>query len=220
MRLISPSHRGWSSRGGARSNNLWLPFAGACTQGPWRSTCKHSRLMFFGGPERATRIRTVWAPVLAGTAQLWYRLRATWQRFPFKLLLLANAATTATQAEDIARELLAAPACCVDPGLSGPLRDLAVASSTSPAEQIRFLLSDRVLAIVRQWAATASTSIHDIECMNAFTRRLQPGGAGRPKDFASAAAQVFLRNVRCSLQLAPAACAQTHSQGQGTTYGL
>ena len=36
--------------------------------------------------------------------------------------------------------------------------------------------------------------------MNAFTRRLQPGGAGRPKDFASAAAHVFLKE--CSLQLA------------------
>ena len=139
------------------------------------------RLMFFGGPERATRIRTVWAPVLAGTAQLWYRLRATWQRFPFKLLLLASAATTATQAEDIARELLAAPACCVDPGLSGPLRDLAVASSASLAEQIRFLLSDRILAIVRQWATTAPTSIHDIECMRALARRLQPGGGGEPR---------------------------------------
>jgi len=156
------------------------------------------RLMFCNGPDRADRIRTVWASLLAGAAQLWYRLWATWQRFPYKLLLLASATTAASEAMEIARELLAAPACCVDPGLSGPLRDLAVASSASSAGQIDFLLSNRVLAIVRQWATTAPTSIHDIECMNAFVRRLQPGGPGRPKDFASAAAHVFLKE--CAVQ--------------------
>ena len=88
----------------------------------------------------------------------------------------------------------------MDPGFSGALRDLARAHSSDQAEQICYLLSDRVLAVLHQWAVTAPTSIHDIECMNAFVRRLQPGGGGRPKDFATAAAHVFLKE--CATQFA------------------
>ena len=141
----------------------------------------------------SSRAVQTWATVLPGQAQLWYRLFIQWQRFPYKLLLRILPSTTPEQANQIVYSLLDSRPCCVDPGLSGLLLQMAEAHSSTREGRSFFLTSPRVLALIRVWASSISVTVFDIECLNACLRKLQ--NPGRAADVSTVAAKVFLKEA-------------------------
>ena len=124
----------------------------------------------------SSRAVQTWATVLPGQAQLWYRLFIQWQRFPYKLLLLILPSTTPEQANQIVYSLLDSRPCCVDPGLSGLLLQMAEAHSSTREGRAFFLTSPRVLALIRVWASSISVTVFGIKCLNAVFAQVAESG--------------------------------------------
>ena len=141
----------------------------------------------------SSRAVQTWATVLPGQAQLWHRLFIQWQRFPYKLLLLILPSTTPEQANQIVYSLLDSRPCCVDPGLSGLLLQMAEAHSSTREGRAFFLTSPRVLALIRVWASSIYVTVFDIECLNACLRKLQ--NPGRAADLSQLLLRCFSRKL-------------------------
>ena len=70
--------------------------------------------------------------------------------------------------------------------------ELAKAHSASKERQVAWMLSDRVIALLRVWAASVSVTVFDIECLNGLMRRILSTN-GRQADFATEAAKILLK---------------------------
>ncbi len=143
----------------------------------------------------------VWRALLPGLAQLWFRASWHFQRFPYRLILLVAPKVPQKVRQAVARELITAPDCCLDVGMSRILRDVARLHAPGQLEQqIAFLQSTYIFTIVLAWTTSVSACIFDLECMNSLIRSFRQGG-GRPPDFATTAAKASLHDFELMFRL-------------------
>ncbi len=106
-------------------------------------------------------ILQVWRSLLPGMAQLWFRLHTTYvNQFPCRLLrlVLDDGAVPAAEKRQIVTELLAAPDCCLDTGLSLPLRDISMRCYDDHASRVAFFGSPYVMRLLDFLACRRSCS--------------------------------------------------------------
>lgn len=146
-----------------------------------------------GSEEFAQLVVQTWRCLLPGLTQLWFRFFHSWRnRYPQRLLQML-VVDDDQERQQLACELLELPKCCVDVGFSAVLRDVAQAEFVDHQDQVRFLCSPYVQAIIKYWSEAASPSIADIECVNASIKRSRC--EGRPEHFARSAAKATVREA-------------------------
>ncbi len=155
-------------------------------------------------------IATLRATLLPGLAQMWYRVlyfyTAVWPWPLLQLLCCSDAAVCAR----IAQAFLDANPCDLDSGLSVPLRRYLHrrygSEGSVPVAVVAELQDELLRTLLQQWRDDMEVSVVDIECRHARHRRGEHGG--RPPNFATAAAQCFLRE-----------CTILHAQVSGVPQG-
>jgi hypothetical protein len=102
------------------------------------------------------RVATLWRTLLPSHAQLWFRfLILHAECFPHRCLLLIVRGIDGARKNDICKQILNAPTCCIDAGFTALLRMMAWAAYPLDCQQdlrIAFLMSPMVLLIIRTWA--------------------------------------------------------------------
>eukprot|EP00974_Lingulodinium_polyedra_P083626 8096399-Lingulodinium_polyedra.AAC.1 len=124
-------------------------------------------------------VQAMWAVLLPGLAQMWFRVKVTWQsQWPYRLLQLLRAELSFDAKRKVAEEFLAAQSCCLAQGggISKAAREAALRWSTNQTEQIEFLLGKWTTELLQAWCESISPSIADLECINAKVKRWHTGG--------------------------------------------
>jgi hypothetical protein len=132
------------------------------------------RCGFHQGPLKDYRVKQFWRCAFPMLGRIWFSMIFTFNRFPYLLILLALDTEHGVK-EAICNQLLDAfevSRCCVDLGfasvlvLLAQLRSRGLFGTDKRRAEVAFLLSARVLGILRAWALTQRISVFDIECLN------------------------------------------------------
>lgn len=136
------------------------------------------RHLFARGPvEHAEVIKALWRALVPGLAQVWYRFVVLWRHpWPYKLLNFIRGDIDLDFRMSLAMDLIHAKECCFGHWGSIPrgLYDLAMLLYYSDEERIQCVLGPGCTKVVQTLSTTISTTIHDLESLNAVIKRSDP----------------------------------------------